>query len=225
MNDELKKVLDERLVRGQIGPDEYVRILQALQTNENRNEHYPETSQRLTQPGRNKAKINWTPALMFYAFISILSLITDMRYESSRQEIPALFLALVVSALIASMVSFSLLHYKLWLTIPPSLRATSPGRALGFLFIPFFNIYWAFITWPKLAEGITEAQGKSDANIQWIATWYAIFFSGNYLLVFLPSGFESFSMLYTIVDFVLFVILYGALCPIANSIISKLDSE
>ncbi|MCX7172252.1 MAG: hypothetical protein NTY41_18780 [Proteobacteria bacterium] len=36
------------------------------------------------------------------------------------------------------------LWYKMWAAIQDGNVRTTPGKAIGFLFIPFFNIYWAF---------------------------------------------------------------------------------
>ncbi|MCA9271587.1 MAG: hypothetical protein KDA31_00940 [Phycisphaerales bacterium] len=36
------------------------------------------------------------------------------------------------------------LHYKLWATLQDGNVRTTPGKAVGFLFIPFFNLYWIF---------------------------------------------------------------------------------
>ena len=35
--------------------------------------------------------------------------------------------------------------YRAWSMIQPGNVRTSPGKAIGFLFIPFFNIYWVFV--------------------------------------------------------------------------------
>lgn len=49
--------------------------------------------------------------------------------------------------------------YKFWSWIPPEQRHTSmwkkyvsPGSALGFMFIPYFNIYWMFVVYLGIAE-------------------------------------------------------------------------
>jgi len=52
----------------------------------------------------------------------------------------------VVGALVylfALVFNFILL-YMLWCTIQDGQARTTPGKAVGFLFIPFFNIYWPF---------------------------------------------------------------------------------
>ena len=38
----------------------------------------------------------------------------------------------------------------------PVVKADDPstGRAIGFMFIPFFNLYWYFIVWPRLVDRI-----------------------------------------------------------------------
>ena len=43
-----------------------------------------------------------------------------------------------------SVVMGCVLHYKLWATIQDGNVRTTPGKAVGFLFIPFFNLYWIF---------------------------------------------------------------------------------
>lgn len=43
-----------------------------------------------------------------------------------------------------SVVMGCVLHYKLWATIQDGDVRTTPGKAVGFLFIPFFNLYWVF---------------------------------------------------------------------------------
>jgi hypothetical protein len=49
--------------------------------------------------------------------------------------------------------------YKFWSWIPPEQRHTSmwkkyisPGTAIGFMFIPYFNIYWMFVIYLGLAD-------------------------------------------------------------------------
>ena len=49
--------------------------------------------------------------------------------------------------------------YKFWSWIPPEQRHTtmwkkyiSPGMAIGFMFIPYFNIYWMFVVYLGIAD-------------------------------------------------------------------------
>lgn len=48
-----------------------------------------------------------------------------------------------VLAIYASIVIF-VLYYKMWEAIQDGYARTTPGKAVGFMIIPFFNIYWMF---------------------------------------------------------------------------------
>src|SRR5690606_1042796 len=53
--------------------------------------------------------------------------------------------------------------YKSWEMLPPSMRVTNggrhvtPGQAVGYLFIPFFNLYWYFVVSAGLCGALNRA--------------------------------------------------------------------
>lgn len=49
-------------------------------------------------------------------------------------------------------VSFFVLIYRCWEIIQEGTARTTPGMAVGLLFIPFFNLYWMFVAIHGLAE-------------------------------------------------------------------------
>jgi hypothetical protein len=53
---------------------------------------------------------------------------------------------------IASMVLFYIILYKCWKLIQDGYARTTPGKAVGFNFIPFFNFYWIFEAFPGLIK-------------------------------------------------------------------------
>lgn len=55
-----------------------------------------------------------------------------------------LLIILAVVMLIASSVIICVLYYKMWSAIQDGYARTTPGKAIGFMFIPLFNLYWAF---------------------------------------------------------------------------------
>jgi len=57
-------------------------------------------------------------------------------------------------AYIVSIIFHYLIIYKLWTLIPTDRAKTTPGKAVGFSFIPFFNFYWIFIAYHGLAQAI-----------------------------------------------------------------------
>lgn len=65
-----------------------------------------------------------------------------------------------VALIVAAIVNFVWL-YKFWTWIPPEHRHTnlwkkyiSPGQAVGFMFIPYFNIYWMFVLYLGIADAM-----------------------------------------------------------------------
>ena len=65
----------------------------------------------------------------------------------------------VVFGLLAIVFGLRILH-KLWSLIPVHKAKTTPGKAVGFLFIPLFNIYWNFIAIYGLAKALNIETGR-----------------------------------------------------------------
>ena len=56
--------------------------------------------------------------------------------------------------LMAATVISCILLYRFWDMIQGGTRSTSPGKAVGFCFIPFFNVYWCYVAIVGLAEDV-----------------------------------------------------------------------
>ena len=89
----------------------------------------------------------------------------------SNNGIENLLMTLFFIGLIVYVVMFMVLIYKLWAAIQIAPARTTPGKAVGFLFIPFFNLYWIFQAYWGWAQdynaylarhGLTFAPGVSD---------------------------------------------------------------
>jgi hypothetical protein len=51
-------------------------------------------------------------------------------------------------------VIFAIVVYRMWAQIQDGHARTTPGQAVGFLFIPFFNLYWMFVAMYGLSKDI-----------------------------------------------------------------------
>jgi hypothetical protein len=63
--------------------------------------------------------------------------------------------------LLIAIIAFWVLLYKAWAAIQDGYTPVSPGKALGFMFIPLFNIYWMFIgigSWGREFNSFAERQ-------------------------------------------------------------------
>lgn len=54
------------------------------------------------------------------------------------------FLVLAFLLWLFIMFIIMMLYYKMWAAIQDGHARTTPGKAVGFMFIPFFNLYWMF---------------------------------------------------------------------------------
>jgi hypothetical protein len=87
-----------------------------------------------------------------------LSLITDFMALIPPLWIVVLIITFLISLPtgIAGTVCAYILLYKLWKLIPSDIARTTPGKAVGFCFIPFFNFYWAFVAWKGLGADLNK---------------------------------------------------------------------
>ncbi len=51
---------------------------------------------------------------------------------------------------------FLVFLYKAWNQIQDGYATATPGQAVGFLFIPFFNFYWIFVAYRGLAVDLNR---------------------------------------------------------------------
>ena len=61
-----------------------------------------------------------------------------------------------IAVLIAGMIFAFMLLYQLWQLIPEDIARTTPGKAVGFCFIPFFNLYWVFVAYKGLGADMNQ---------------------------------------------------------------------
>ena len=59
-------------------------------------------------------------------------------------------------ASIVCVVVKSKLLYQCWKLIPADIARTTPGKAVGFLFIPIFHFYWMFVAYMGLCEDLNK---------------------------------------------------------------------
>lgn len=115
-------------------------------------------------------------------------------------------------------VCFGVFIYKAWSFIQDGYAQTTPGKAVGFLFIPFFNIYWIFVAFYGLSVNLNKYifrhRIKIDpinsglvlvACIMWILTCISFYVPLLSKVVAIMFIILSFSGLFSIYDRVRFL--------------------
>ena len=92
----------------------------------------------------------WTGVRIIAGILGTLGLMLAIR-KGGHSTLIATFAAADV-LLICSVAIEILLFYKMWAAIQDDKTSISPAKAVGFLFIPVFNIYWALLMLTGFAE-------------------------------------------------------------------------
>ena len=95
--------------------------------------------------------ICWTVAGLTALFLALMVLTQGRNADGVRPLILIFLIAYFSGGILMCM-----LHYRLWKLIPKDVAQTTPGKAVGFMFIPFFNFYWISVSYLGLSKGLTE---------------------------------------------------------------------
>lgn len=66
--------------------------------------------------------------------------------------LPLSILCIGIPAAIAGVIVGYVLLYRYWLLIQDGTARTTPGKAVGFCFIPFYNFYWFYVAYVGLSK-------------------------------------------------------------------------
>lgn len=100
---------------------------------------------------------------------------------------------------------------RCWSIIQGTTARTTPGKAVGFLFIPFFNIYWTFIAYVGLA---TDANKFADSQCLKSRINYSLAVA-TCIIMLIPY--------LNIISFIFFTVLIYQMAAFHNEIIDKWD--
>jgi hypothetical protein len=166
-------------------------------------------------------QINWIPALVLYCISVAVSIIIKVVGLGGDEDTSSSIALAGLPLIVLAVVFMSILHYKCWSALPERFRFTSPGKAVGYIFIPFYNFYWAFVTWPKMAEGLMQWQKSAgvvpNPNVSGLAITYAIIFiCASTIGLYPPVG-----LLINIADVVIFILFYKQVVEAMNGLIKS----
>lgn len=83
----------------------------------------------------------------------------DTRGEIIPRILGGLFIVCSIAGqilLLVTVVSFMIFLYRSWALIQDGRAPTTPGRAVGFLFLPLFQLYWVFVATFGLARAMNR---------------------------------------------------------------------
>lgn len=156
------------------------------------------------------AKLSGTPVIVFYSVLLVPFLLADVPFIGLAFGLVSIVLGILL------IVFCAILDYRLWKAIPGPQRSTSPGLAVGLMFVPFFNLYWVFVNYVGMARSNRRWQctlySSPIADLEGFALARAIFFVLSWTVGLLPF----IGMALTIADFVIFILYYTRIVRITN---------
>jgi hypothetical protein len=102
---------------------------------------------------------------------------------------------ILVLCIIVTNILFLRLLYKAWSILPASFARTTPGKAVGYLLIPLYNLYWAWNAIPGFAHDYNKYVAQSQSFVKPQPVKFYNLFCALYLYVTwalgIATGFRS----------------------------------
>jgi len=138
------------------------------------------------------------------------------RASVQRGEVPPIMFFVMVPYLAV----MSTLLYKAWAAIQDGHARTSPGRAVGFLFIPLFNVYWLFQVIWGFAQDYNRFRERHSIQGPKLPEWLFL----GYTILLLVTPWVPIPTPLPLVLIVWFFSVISSTCDAVNSVASTIPS-
>lgn len=101
---------------------------------------------------------------LFLVFASVAAVAAE-RYDDSYARVGSFMLIAILiflAGVVLTIVFFCKVQYAYWTIVQDGSQKPSPGEAVGFLFIPLFNFYWAFVSFNRLSKELNKKADMVD---------------------------------------------------------------
>lgn len=133
--------------------------------------------------------------------------------EAAAAGVAVLFL---VPAILCAIFS-AILHYKCWAAMPEGFARMTPGKAVGYLFIPCFNLFWVFPTFGGLGSdcaALARAKGlRGHDGLGGLGVAFAVVVCVELALGWVPG----LGLLLSIAEFILWILFYQGVTKLLNN--------
>jgi hypothetical protein len=151
-------------------------------------------------------------------FVMLLSILSMLLIMDRDQEAGTIVAAITLIPLIFFVILWAFLVYKMWSAIQDGQARTSPGQAVGYLFIPFYNFYWVFVATWGFAKDYNAYIKRHNLNVpalpEALFLWYAILAVAGVVIGFIPG----INILHKIAAFVILIIMVTKICDGVNAL-------
>jgi len=144
---------------------------------------------------------------------------TIMAAQRNPGQVPAGAMGLIGLAfvpLIFSIVVMAMFLHRMWASIQDGQARMSPGKAVGFMFIPLFNIYWLFQVIYGFAQDYNKYIARRSVSVPRLNEQLFLFYPLSVLACIVPFV----NLLAGPASIVLMVIVVVQTCDAVNALIA-----
>lgn len=142
--------------------------------------------------------------------LAILLLFSGAQMRRGGESLLLLAMLVFVYVIVVEMI----LVYKMWAAIRGEIARTTPGKAVGLLFIPLYNVYWLFQVFPGFAEDYNVYIAKHEINAPRLPD--GLF--RTYAILTLLSLIPILGSLAALIGYVILMVMISQICDAVNAL-------
>ena len=151
------------------------------------------------------------------AIADVLIILANVRIRTGSPEAGLSLIGLSCIPMLYGAICMMVLWYRSWAAIQDGHARTTPGKAIGFLFIPIFNIYWA-------SQALWGLSKDFNAYLQRNSIPAARLPEGLFLafcILCFTTWIPVLGLVLLVVNYILALIIVSALCDAINAVAGK----
>lgn len=125
--------------------------------------------------------------------------------------------ARIVLAIYAGVIAL-IMWYKAWKAIQNGRARTTPGKAIGYLFIPFFNLYWIFQAFWGFAKDYNSYISRHEISTSKLPEGLFLALCIVSILTGLLFRVPTASLVFSVIGLIISIILAIKVCDAVNSL-------
>ena len=158
------------------------------------------------------------PKIVFMVLMPVSNWVYEKLGANGWQNLNILIIALIAISgvlflVVHIVVTFTLIR-KMWASIQDGHARTTPGKAIGFLFIPFFNLYWIFQVWGGFPKDYNNYVERHRLQVPLLASGIYI----AYAVLILLSVIPFLNILTVIIGYFVFLMITARTCDAINNL-------
>ncbi len=137
---------------------------------------------------------------------------------STRSQDVLIVLGLAGFAMIYALVVTMVLVYKMWAAIQDGHTRTTPGKAVGFLFIPLFNLYWPFQAFWGFAKDYNAYLHRHSLDVPKLPERLFLAYAILILVALIPMPIPFPGLLLAVINVSVLATMAGKICDALNAL-------